>query len=107
MTMSARLRSGMRVIEHWADEAYQAEKNALYTALFTVLDGSVFRTYEIIDDEERAEEFYVRVRPKLLMKIRLHHFDSFGVVFIGSPEDAGLPETPPAAGEPEAPPAAA
>ena len=102
MTMSARLRSGIRVIEHWAAEAYQAEKNALYTALFTVLDGSVFRTYEIIDDEDRAEEFYVRVRPKLLVKIRLHHFDSFGVVFIGTPEDAGLPEAPP-----EAPPAAA
>jgi hypothetical protein len=78
-----RMETGLDVLAEWADNVGQRKKNAIYRALFAVADGSVFRTYRIVDDFRRADEFFVIVGDDLVLKLRVHHFDSFGIVYIG------------------------
>jgi hypothetical protein len=78
-----RMDTGLEVLSAWADTARQDDKNAVYKALFAVLDGSVFHAYRIVDDHERANEFYVMVENRLAIKVRVHRVDSFGIVHIG------------------------
>jgi queuine/archaeosine tRNA-ribosyltransferase len=82
-----RMDTGLEVLNEWADHASQNQKNAVYKALFAVLDGSVFRTYRIIDDFQRPNEFRVVARDDLAVTVRVHCFDSFGVLHIGPFED--------------------
>jgi hypothetical protein len=77
-----RLESGLDVLEDWAETARQSRKNAVYKALFAMIDGSLFRDYRVIDDFQRPNEVYVVVRDDLIMKIRINCFDSFGVADI-------------------------
>lgn len=83
-----RMDTGLDVLEDWAEEAGQSKKNAIYKALFAVTDGSVFRTYRIVDDFQRPNEVFIIVRDDLVLKVRVHCFDSFGVVYIGPVADA-------------------
>ncbi|HWM07016.1 MAG TPA: DUF6235 family protein [Actinophytocola sp.] len=78
-----RLDTGLDVLQRWADTAGQSKKNAIYKALFAMLDGSLFRTYRIVDDFQRPSELYVIVKDDLVLKIRINCFDSFGIVHIG------------------------
>lgn len=78
-----RLETGLEVLESWSENASQTQKNAVYTALFAMLDGSLFRTYRVVDDFQRPSELFVIVKDNLVMKIRINCFDSFGVVHIG------------------------
>lgn len=77
-----RLESGLDVLEDWAEDARQSRKNAVYKALFAMIDGSLFRDYRVIDDFQCPNEVYVVVRDDLIMKIRINCFDSFGVADI-------------------------
>ncbi|MBB4909346.1 DUF6235 family protein [Actinophytocola algeriensis] len=83
-----RLETGLEVLDDWAGNAPQAHKNAVYKALFAMLDGSLFRTYRVVDDFQRPAELYVIVRDDLVVKIRINCFDSFGIVHIGPPTGA-------------------
>jgi Family of unknown function (DUF6235) len=78
-----RMETGIEVLADWAETARQSDLNAIYKALFAMLDGSLFRTYRIVDDFQRANELYVIVRDDLVLKIRINCFDSFGIVGIG------------------------
>jgi hypothetical protein len=78
-----RLETGLDVLDEWAETASQGQKNAVYKALFAMLDGSIFRTYRIVDDFQRPSELFVIVKNDLMMKIRINCFDSFGIVSIG------------------------
>jgi hypothetical protein len=80
-----RLETGLEVIEDWAGTASPSHKNAIYEALFTMLDGTLFRDYRVIDDFRQLSELFVIVKDDLVMKIRINCFDSFGVVHIGPP----------------------
>lgn len=82
-TTRFRMETGLDVIEDWAEDASQAEKHAVYKALFAMQDGSLFRTYRVIEDFQRPNELFVIVRHDLVMKIQVHCLDSFGVVEIG------------------------
>lgn len=82
-TARFRMETGHDVLESWAENASQSRKNAVYKALFAMLDGSLFRTYRIVDDFQRPNELFVIVKDDLAMKIRIHCFDSFGIVGIG------------------------
>ena len=82
-----RLETGLDVLDLWTETARQAHKNAVYKALFAMLDGSLFRTYRVVDDYQRPAELFVIVRDDLVMKIRINCFDSFGVVHIGPPNE--------------------
>jgi Family of unknown function (DUF6235) len=82
-TTRFRLETGIEVLEDWAETASQSKKNAVYRALFAMIDGSLFRTYRVVDDFQRSNELYVIVKDDLVMKIRVNCFDSFGVVGIG------------------------
>jgi hypothetical protein len=79
-----RMETGLEVLEEWSETASQSQRNAVYKALFATLDGSLFRTYRIIDDFQRPNELYVVVKDDLVLKIRINCFDSFGIVHIGS-----------------------
>lgn len=83
-----RFETGIEVLEDWAETANQTQKNAIYKALFAMLDGSLFRTYRVVDDFQRPSELFVIVRDDLVLKIRINCFDSFGVVHIGPPSAA-------------------
>lgn len=78
-----RMESGSDVLEAWGENASQSRKNAIYKALFAMLDGSLFRTYRVIDDFQRADEVFVIVKHDLMMKIRVKCVDAFDVVAIG------------------------
>lgn len=82
-----RLSLGMAQLEEWAATAGQAEKNALYKMLFAVADGSVFRTYKVLDDVQEVGEFFVLVREDLVVKVNFPRPGTFGVLFIGAPAD--------------------
>jgi uncharacterized protein DUF6235 len=78
-----RLHSGMELLESWSATAGQAAKNAVYKALFSVADGSVFRAYKTLEDYQRLQEFFIVLNENLVLKIRVHHFEAFGIVYIG------------------------
>lgn len=83
-----RMDTGIEVLENWAEDARQSTKNAVYDALLSVTDGSVFRAYRIVDDFQRANEFFIILKKDLVLKVRVHDFDSFGVVYIGHSANA-------------------
>lgn len=87
-----RLETGIEVLGEWSETARQSERNAIYKALFAMIEGVLFRSYLIVDDFQRPNELYVIVKDDLVLKIRINCFDSFSIVRIG-PRDrfAGLP----------------
>lgn len=80
-----RLEAGYEVLEDWSSRVSQTHKNAVYEALFAMLDGSLLRTYRVIDDLQRPNELVVIVRDDLVLRIRINCFDSFKIVHIGPP----------------------
>ncbi|MGH3756266.1 DUF6235 family protein [Actinophytocola sp.] len=82
-TSRFRMETGLDVLAEWAETARQSELNAIYKALFAMVDGSLFRTYRIVDDFQRPSELFVIVKDDLVLKIRVNSFDSFGIVKIG------------------------
>jgi hypothetical protein len=83
-----RLETGLDVLEDWFESAGQVHKDAVYKALFAMVDGTLFRTYRVVDDYQQPSELYVIVRDDLVVKIRVNCFDSFGIVHIGPPTSA-------------------
>jgi hypothetical protein len=83
-----RLNMGMARLESWAATAGQIDKNAVYKALFAVSDGTVFQNYKVLDDVHQAREFFIMVRPVLVVKICFHETDAFGILYIGPIDDA-------------------
>ena len=83
-----RLNMGMARLESWAATAGQIDKNAVYKALFAVSDGTVFQNYKVLDDVHQPREFFIMVRPDLVVKICFHETDSFGILYIGPIDDA-------------------
>jgi hypothetical protein len=86
-----RLETGLEVLDRWAETATRPGKDAVYKALFAMLDGTLFRTYRVVDDFQRPSELFVIVRDDLVVKIRINCFDSFGIVHIGPPVGAARP----------------
>lgn len=83
-----RMDTGMDVLAEWSESATQSERNMVYKALFSVVDGTIFKTHKTVDDWQKLSEFFVVVRDKLVIKVCVHCFDSYGVVYIGPPESA-------------------
>jgi hypothetical protein len=93
MQIRLRMSRGSGRFDEWAATAGQIEKNAVHKALFAILDGSVFRGYETIDDAERGREFFVVVRENLVIKASVTRFDAFGLLYVGPPHAApGWPQ---------------
>lgn len=92
-TVRFRMESGYDVLDAWGEHASQSRKNAVYKALFAMQDGSLFRTYRVIDDFQRANEVFVIVKDDLMMKIRVKCVDAFDIVAIGPCGHAGMPGT--------------
>lgn len=84
-----RLETGRDVLGEWSESARQSERNAIYKALFAMIEGTLFRTYRIVDDFQRPNELYVIVKDDLVLKIRINCFDSFSVVAIGPRAEFG------------------
>jgi len=76
------LESGLDRIEEWSAEADQTERNLVYEALFSVVEGSAFWVYLIVGDPDGGGDLLIHVRADLLLRIRLTDDDSFGVVSI-------------------------
>ena len=83
-----RLNMGVACLEKWTESASQAEKNAIYEVLFAVSDGSVSRTHKVLDDVQRPGEFFVLVRENLVIKVGMYPFNNFGIMYIGTLDDA-------------------
>jgi hypothetical protein len=82
-----RMENGFDALEEWGETASQTQKNAVYKALFAMLDGTLFRTYRVVDDFQKANEVYVIVRDTLAMKLRIKSVDAFDVLAIGPCDD--------------------
>jgi len=78
-----RLENGFDVLDAWSQTVGQSRRNAIYKALFAMQDGSLFRTYRVIDDFQHANEVFVIVKDDLMMKIRVKCVDAFDLVAIG------------------------
>jgi len=87
-TPQVRLETGLELLDRWAETAGQVEQNAVYRVLFAVADGSVCRTYKVAEDPRRPNEFAVQVRADLVLEIRLHGSDSFGIRYLGPVQHA-------------------
>lgn len=87
-TTRLRLSRGLSHLDRWAARVGQAQRNAAYAALFALVDGSAFRTYEILDDAHRGREFFLLVRDDLVIKASVADFDAFGLIYIGPPGSA-------------------
>jgi hypothetical protein len=82
-TTHFRMEDGFDVLEEWGETAGQSRKNAIYKALFALQDGTLFRSYRVIDDFQKANEVFVIVKDDLVMKIRIKSVDAFDIVAIG------------------------
>lgn len=78
-----RMDTGVDVLETWTNDATQREKNTVYAALFAMTERSLLRAYRVVDDEVELSEFFVLLPDDLVIKMRVHSFDSFGLVYIG------------------------
>jgi uncharacterized protein DUF6235 len=78
-----RLDTGLDVLDAWADHANNEEKTLVYAALFAMSDRTLLRTYRIVEDEYELSEFFVLLANDLVIKMRVHSFDSFGLTYIG------------------------
>jgi uncharacterized protein DUF6235 len=76
-----RLDTGVDVLERWAAGAGQDEKELVYAALFAMTDRMLLRSYEVVEDEDELSQFAVLL-PGLVLRMRVHSFDSYGVVSI-------------------------
>jgi uncharacterized protein DUF6235 len=83
LTPRFRMETGFEVLEEWSETASQTQRNAVYKALFAMQDGSMFRSYRVIDDFQRANEVFVIVKDDLVMKIRVKCADAFDIIAIG------------------------
>ncbi len=83
-----RLETGLDVLDDWSVTASEPHKDAVHKALFAMVDGTLFRTYRVVDDYQRPAELFVIVQDDLVMKIRVNCFDSFGLVHIGPPDES-------------------
>jgi hypothetical protein len=81
---SLHMDTGADVLATWSETAGQAHRNAVYGTLFSMLDGTLLRTHQIIEDHARADEFYVPVKDDLVLKLRINDGNSFDVVHVGS-----------------------
>ncbi|MFE7132862.1 DUF6235 family protein [Streptomyces sp. NPDC057638] len=79
-----RLHEGWELLERWSGSAGQIDKNAVHKALFAIADRTVFRTYRTFDIPGRPLDFYVLVRERLLLRIRVHRLDAFTIAHVGS-----------------------
>jgi uncharacterized protein DUF6235 len=77
-----RLERGLDILDTWSRRASQATRNAVYRALFSVQDGSVFRRYRTIDSYVDPQEFCVYVHDDLVIGIRIDD-GAFGIGYIG------------------------
>jgi hypothetical protein len=84
------LDAGADVLATWSETAGQSHRNAIYRALFSMIDGSLFRTHNVVDDVAAANEFFVVVKSDLVLKLRVNGFESFDVVYIGTWDDAPI-----------------
>jgi hypothetical protein len=78
-----RMDTGIDVLEKWTETATHREKYTVYPALFAMTERSLLRTYRVIDDEVELSEFFVLLPHDLVIKMRVHSLDSFGLVYIG------------------------
>ncbi|MFC9254535.1 DUF6235 family protein [Amycolatopsis thailandensis] len=87
MAMRLQLTSGLQVLEEWAINAPQADRNVIYEALFAVADGSAFLIYDIFGDGRDPHQFIILVKHDLVIRIGLKRADSsFEIVYIGALE---------------------
>jgi hypothetical protein len=75
--------TGIEVLEAWLPDATQAERAAVYAALFAMADRTLLRTHRVIDDPVELSEFFVLLEGDLVVKMRMHSFESFGLVYLG------------------------
>lgn len=84
-----RLDTGIEVLETWLPGATQAQTAAVYAALFAMADRTLLRTHRVVDDRVELSEFFVLLEGDLVIKMRMHSFESFGLVYLGP--SAGAP----------------
>ena len=83
-----RMQSGSDVLAAWSEHARQTHKNAVHTALFSMLDRTLFTTHQVVDDPRHPTEFFVSVKEDLVLKLRANGFDSFDLLYVGAGEGA-------------------
>jgi hypothetical protein len=90
--------SGLDLLDDWAADATQPQKNTVYSTLFAVADKTAYTTCTVIDDPASPLEFFVLASNDLTVKIRIQSTDSFAILYIGPSTTApGLDTAPSAA----------
>jgi hypothetical protein len=83
-----RLTSGLEILDQWAAQAGQNEKNIVHDVLFALTEKSAFAHYQVVDDVTKTLEFFVLAKGELTVKVRVDGLDSFGIVYVGPTCDA-------------------
>lgn len=83
-----RMDTGTEVLASWSETASQSDRNAVYRTLFSILDGSIFHTHNLVEGFAVPSEFFVVLKHDVVVKLRVHGAGSFGIVYIGPWIDA-------------------
>jgi hypothetical protein len=82
------MHSGAEILAEWSETATPTRRNAVYAALFSMVDRTLFRTHQLVDDYWRPAELFVSIKDDLVLKVRINSFDSFDVIYVGEWEKA-------------------
>jgi hypothetical protein len=83
-----RLTAGLELLDQWSEHATQAEINAVNRVLFALVDRTAFYQFPIIDDAEKAAQFFVLAECNLAVKVCLHDLNCFEIAYVGPAGDA-------------------
>jgi hypothetical protein len=78
----SRLDTGLDVLAEWTSTAEESAAAAVYRALFAMTEGWLLRGYRVVDDLNRPSELFVIVTDDVVLKLRIHSFESYGIVHI-------------------------
>jgi hypothetical protein len=83
-----RLGSGCELIEQWSEGATQAERNAVHEALFAVAEGRAWEDCMTVGDPGDRHGFFVLLRYRLVLGVRIDSPAHFAVTYVGSVDQA-------------------
>jgi hypothetical protein len=91
MALRLQFVSGLEVLADWAEAASQAERNVVYEALFSIVDGSAFVIYDIFAGGNGLNNFVVVVKKNLVVQFGMRRGEgSFELIHVGGAEDEAI-----------------
>jgi len=83
-----RLNMGVALSREMDGDRHSGREECGIRSIVRHLRRFCFRSHKVLDDVQHPGEFFVLVRENLVIKIGMYPFDNFGIVYIGTLDDA-------------------